>query len=293
MIRPSSFGYNEDTSKDNFFQSKVDNMNDNEIQLAAIYEFENMCSILRENGINIIVCENEKNKNLSDDVFPNNWISFHKDKYVIHSMYAESRRKEKNISFIETLNNNGFNYSLLNDYTKYEESDVFLEGTGSVVLDRKNKVAYCAISKRSDFNLFEKFCKDIGYSPITFTSHDSNGEIVYHTNVMMSIGDDFVLVCLDSITDIEERKRVKGSIEKTGKSIIEIDLNQMESFAGNLLQLGEKENKIVVISQLAFNSLSINQKKILSSESKIVNISIPVIQKCGGGSVRCMIAELI
>ena len=293
MIRPSSFGYNEDTSKDNFFQSKVDNLNDNEIQLAAIYEFENMCSILRENGINIIVCENEKNKNLSDDVFPNNWISFHKDKYVIHSMYAKSRRKEKNISFIETLNNNGFNYSLLNDYTKYEESDIFLEGTGSVVLDRKNKVAYCAISKRSDFNLFEKFCKDIGYSPITFTSCDSNGGIVYHTNVMMSIGDDFVLVCLDSITDKVERKRVKGSIEKTGKSIIEIDLNQMESFAGNLLQLGVKGNKIVVISQLAFDSLSSNQKKILSSESKIVNISIPVIQKCGGGSVRCMIAELI
>jgi len=293
MIRPSSFGYNEDTSKDNFFQSKVDNMNDNEIQLAAIHEFENMCSILRENGINIIVCENEKNKNLSDDVFPNNWISFHKDKYVIHSMYAESRRKEKNISFIETLNNNGFNYSLLNDYTKYEESDIFLEGTGSVVLDRKNKVAYCAISKRSDLGLFEKFCKDIGYSPITFTSHDSNGGIVYHTNVMMSIGDDFVLVCLESITDKVERKRVKDSTEKMGKNIIEIDLNQMECFAGNLLQLGEKANKIVVISQLAFNSLSINQKKILSSESKIVNISIPVIQKCGGGSVRCMIAELI
>ena len=293
MIRPSSFGYNEDTSKDNFFQSKVDNMNDNEIQLAAIHEFENMCSILRENGINIIVCENEKNKNLSDDVFPNNWISFHKDKYVIHSMYAESRRKEKNISFIETLNNNGFNYSLLNDYTKYEESDVFLQGTGSVVLDRKNKVAYCAISKRSDFNLFEKFCKDIGYSPITFTSCDSNGGIVYHTNVMMSIGDDFVLVCLDSITEKVERKRVKDSIEKTGKNIIEIDLNQMECFAGNLLQLGVKGNKIVVISQLAFDSLSSNQKKILSSESKIVNISIPVIQKCGGGSVRCMIAELI
>ena len=293
MIRPSSFGYNEDTSKDNFFQSKVDNMNDNEIQLAAIYEFENMCSILRENGINIIVCENEKNKNLSDDVFPNNWISFHKDKYVIHSMYAESRRKEKNISFIETLNNNGFNYSLLNDYTKYEERDVFLEGTGSVVLDRKNKVAYCAISKRSNLNLFEKFCKDIGYSPITFTSHDSNGGIVYHTNVMMSIGDDFILVCLDSITEKVERKRVKDSIEKTGKNIIEIDLNQMECFAGNLLQLGEKGNKIIVISQLAFDSLSSNQKKILSNESKIVNISIPIIQKCGGGSVRCMIAELI
>ena len=293
MIRPSSFGYNEDTSKDNFFQSKVDNLSDNEIQLAAIYEFENMCSILRENGINIIVCENEKNKNLSDDVFPNNWISFHKDKYVIHSMYAESRRKEKNKSFIEILKNNGFNYSLLNDYSIYEEDEVFLEGTGSVVLDRTNKVAYCSISKRSDFNLFEKFCQDIGYSPITFKSYDSNGGIVYHTNVMMSIGDDFILICLESIIDKEERIRVKESIKKTAKNIIEIDLNQMESFAGNLLQLGEKGNKIIVISQLAFNSLNRNQKEILSIDSKIVNIPIPLIQKCGGGSVRCMIAEII
>ena len=293
MIRPSSFGYNEDTSKDNFFQSKVDNMNDNEIQLAAIHEFENMCSILRNHGINIILCENEKNKKLSDDVFPNNWISFHKDKYVIHSMYAESRRKEKNKSFIEILKNNGFNYSLLNDYSIYEEDEVFLEGTGSVVLDRTNKVAYCSISKRSDFNLFEKFCQDIGYSPITFKSYDSKGGIVYHTNVMMSIGDDFILICLESIIDKEERIRVKESIKKTTKNIIEIDLNQMESFAGNLLQLGEKGNKIIVISQLAFNSLNRNQKEILSIDSKIVNIPIPLIQKCGGGSVRCMIAEII
>tara|TARA_B100000927_G_scaffold290760_1_gene290492 strand:- start:1018 stop:1899 length:882 start_codon:yes stop_codon:yes gene_type:complete len=293
MIKPSSFGYNEDTSKDNFFQSKVDNMSENEIQLAAIDEFENMCSMLRENGINIIVCENDKSKNLSDDVFPNNWISFHNDKYVIHSMYAESRRKEKNKSFIDKLNNNGFNYTLLNDYTNYEEDDVFLEGTGSVVLDRTNKVAYCSISKRSDLGLFEKFCSDIGYTPITFTSYDSKGGIVYHTNVMMSIGDDFILVCLQSIVDEDERKKVKESIEKSGRNIIEINLKQMECFAGNLLQLGEPGNKVIVISQLAFSSLTTNQKQILSSESKILNIPIPIIQKCGGGSVRCMIAELI
>ena len=208
-------------------------------------------------------------------------------------MYAESRRKEKNKSFIEILKNNGFNYSLLNDYSIYEEDEVFLEGTGSVVLDRTNKVAYCSISKRSDFNLFEKFCQDIGYSPITFKSYDSKGGIVYHTNVMMSIGDDFILICLESIIDKEERIRVKESIKKTTKNIIEIDLNQMESFAGNLLQLGEKGNKIIVISQLAFNSLNRNQKEILSIDSKIVNIPIPLIQKCGGGSVRCMIAEII
>ena len=293
MIKPSSFGYNEDTSKDNFFQSKVDNMSDNEIQLAAIDEFENMCSMLRENGINIIVCENDKSKNLSDDVFPNNWISFHKDKYVIHSMYAESRREEKNKSFIENLNSNGFNYTLLNDYTSFEEDDIFLEGTGSVVLDRTNKVAYCSISKRSDLGLFDKFCSDIGYTPITFTSYDSKGGIIYHTNVMMSIGDDFILVCLESIVDEDERKKVKKSIEITGRNIIEINLKQMECFAGNLLQLGEKGNKIIVISQLAFSSLTTNQKEILSSESKILNIPIPIIQKCGGGSVRCMIAELI
>ena len=293
MIRPSSFGYNEDTSKDNFFQSRVENMNNNEIKLVAIDEFENMCSILRDNGINIIVCENDRSKNLSDDVFPNNWISFHNDKYVIHSMYAESRRKEKNKSFIDKLNNNGFNYTLLNDYTNYEEDDVFLEGTGSVVLDRTNKVAYCSISKRSDLGLFEKFCFDIGYTPITFTSYDSKGGIVYHTNVMMSIGDDFILVCLESIVDEDERKKVKEFIESTGRNIIEINLKQMECFAGNLLQLGEKGNKIIVISQLAFSSLTTNQKEILSSESKILNIPIPIIQKCGGGSVRCMIAELI
>ena len=293
MIRPSSFGYNEDTSKDNFFQSRVENMNNNEIKLVAIDEFENMCSILRDNGINIIVCENDRSKNLSDDVFPNNWISFHNDKYVIHSMYAESRRKEKNKSFIDKLNNNGFNYTLLNDYTNYEEDNVFLEGTGSVVLDRTNKVAYCSISKRSDPALFQKFCNDIGYSPVTFTSYDSKGGIVYHTNVMMSIGDDFILVCFQSIVDEDERKKVKESIESTGRNIIEIDLKQMESFAGNLLQLGEPGNKVVVISNLAFSSLTTNQKQILSTESKILNIPIPVIQKCGGGSVRCMIAELI
>ena len=293
MIRPSSFGYNETASKDNFFQSRVENMNNNEIKLVAIDEFENMCSILRDNGINIIVCENDRSKNLSDDVFPNNWISFHNDKYVIHSMYAESRRKEKNKSFIDKLNNNGFNYTLLNDYTNYEEDNVFLEGTGSVVLDRTNKVAYCSISKRSDLGLFEKFCSDIGYSPITFTSYDSKGGIVYHTNVMMSIGDDFILVCFQSIIDEDERKKVKESIESTGRNIIEIDLKQMESFAGNLLQLGEPGNKVIVISQLAFSSLTTNQKQILSSESKILNIPIPIIQKCGGGSVRCMIAELI
>ena len=293
MIRPSSFGYNEDTSKDNFFQSRVENMNNNEIKLVAIDEFENMCSILRDNGINIIVCENDRSKNLSDDVFPNNWISFHNDKYVIHSMYAESRRKEKNKSFIDKLNNNGFNYTLLNDYTNYEEDDVFLEGTGSVVLDRTNKVAYCSISKRSDQGLFEKFCSDIGYSPITFTSYDSKGGIVYHTNVMMSIGDDFILVCLESILDEDERKKVKESIESTGRNIIEINFKQMESFAGNLLQLGEPGNKVIVISNLAFGSLTSSQKQILSSESKILNIPIPTIQKCGGGSVRCMIAELI
>ena len=293
MIRPSSFGYNEDTSKDNFFQSRVENMNNNEIKLVAIDEFENMCSILRDNGINIIVCENDRSNNLSDDVFPNNWISFHNDKYVIHSMYAESRRKEKNKSFIDKLNNNGFNYTLLNDYTNYEEDNVFLEGTGSVVLDRTNKVAYCSISKRSDIGLFEKFCSDIGYSPITFTSYDSKGGIVYHTNVMMSIGDDFILVCFQSIVDEDERKKVKESIEITGRNIVEINFKQMESFAGNLLQLGEPGNKVIVISNLAFGSLTSSQKQILSTESKILNIPIPIIQKCGGGSVRCMIAELI
>ena len=293
MIKPSSFGFNNDTSGDNYFQKQINNLSQSEIRLKAVEEFENMCSILKKNGINIIVFENDENKKLTDDVFPNNWISFHGNKYVIHSMYAKSRRGEKNKSFINTLSTHNFNYTLLNDYTNYEIEDIFLEGTGSVVLDRVNKHAYCSISKRSNYELFKLFCDDIGYKPISFKSYDSRGDLIYHTNVMMSIGDDFALVCFESINDKNEMILVKESLEKSGRKIVEITLSQVDSFAGNLIQLGDKKNKIIVISELAYSSLNNHQKNILSAESKIVNIPIPTIQKCGGGSVRCMIAELI
>ena len=293
MIKPSSFGFNNDTSGDNYFQKQINNLSQSEIRLKAVEEFENMCSILKKNGINIIVFENDENKKLTDDVFPNNWISFHGNKYVIHSMYAKSRRREKNKSFIKALSTHNFNYTLLNDYTNYELEDIFLEGTGSVVLDRVNKHAYCSISKRSNYELFKLFCDDIGYKPISFKSYDSRGDLIYHTNVMMSIGDDFALVCFESINDKNEKILVKESLEKSGRKIVEITLSQVDSFAGNLIQLGDKKNKIIVISELAYSSLNNHQKNILSAESKIVNIPIPTIQKCGGGSVRCMIAELI
>ena len=293
MIKPSSFGFNNDTSGDNYFQKQINHLSQSEIRLKAVEEFENMCSILKKNGINIIVFENDENKKLTDDVFPNNWISFHGDKYIIHSMYAKSRRGEKNKSFIKTLSSHNFNYTLLNDYTNYEIEDVFLEGTGSVVLDRVNKHAYCSISKRSNVDLFKLFCDDIGYKPISFKSYDSRGDLIYHTNVMMSIGDDFALVCFESINDKNEKILVKESLEKSGRKIVEITLSQVDCFAGNLIQLGDKKNKIIVISELAYSSLNNDQKNILSAESKIVNIPIPTIQKCGGGSVRCMIAELI
>ena len=293
MIKPSSFGFNNDTSGDNYFQKQINHLSQSEIRLKAVEEFENMCSILKKNGINIIVFENDENKKLTDDVFPNNWISFHGNKYVIHSMYAKSRRGEKNKSFINTLSTHNFNYTLLNDYTNYELEDIFLEGTGSVVLDRVNKHAYCSISKRSNDELFKLFCDDIGYKPISFKSYDSRGDLIYHTNVMMSIGDDFALVCFESINDKNEKILVKESLEKSGRKIVEITLSQVDSFAGNLIQLGDKKNKIIVISELAYSSLNNHQKNILSAESKIVNIPIPTIQKCGGGSVRCMIAELI
>ena len=293
MIKPSSFGFNDDTSGDNYFQKQINHLSQSEIRLKAVKEFENMCSILKKNGINIIVFENDENKKLTDDVFPNNWISFHGNKYIIHSMYAKSRRGEKNKSFIKTLSNHNFNYTLLNDYTNYEIEDVFLEGTGSVVLDRVNKHAYCSISNRSNVDLFKLFCDDIGYKPISFKSYDSRGDLIYHTNVMMSIGDDFALVCFESIKDKNEKILVKESLEKSGRKIVEITLSQVDCFAGNLIQLGDKKNKIIVISELAYSSLNNDQKNILSAESKIVNIPIPTIQKCGGGSVRCMIAELI
>ena len=293
MIKPSSFGYNNDTSADNYFQKQINHLSKSEIRLKAVQEFENMCSVLKRNGINIIVFQNDKNKKLTDDVFPNNWISFHGNKYIIHSMYAKSRRGEKNKSFIKTLSTHSFNYTLLNDYTNYELEDIFLEGTGSVVLDRVNKYAYCSISKRSNIDLFKLFCDDIGYKPISFKSYDSREDLIYHTNVMMSIGDDFSLVCFESIKDKNEKILVKESLEKSGRKIVEITLTQVDSFVGNLIQLGDKKNKIIVLSEFAYSSLNNHQKNILSAESKIVTIPIPTIQKCGGGSVRCMIAELI
>ena len=183
--------------------------------------------------------------------------------------------------------------SLLKDYSEFENKGIFLEGTGSIILDRLNKLAYCSISKRSNEKLFNIFCEDAGYKPIIFSSFDSNGGVIYHTNVMMSIGDDFALICYGAIKDLEERKLVKRYLENSGKNIVEISLNQMESFAGNIIQLGDKKNKIIVISKSAYLSLNKEQKNILSRESKIITIPIPVIQKCGGGSVRCMIAELI
>ena len=292
MIRPLSFGFNNDTSNDNYFQKNVDHLTKSEIKSNALKEFENMCSILRKNSINVVVLEND-NKNLTDDVFPNNWISFHGDKYIIHSMFAKSRRAEKNTSFINMLALKNFDYELLNDYSKYEGNNMHLEGTGSVVLDRINKVAYCSISKRSNLKLFNIFCNDIGYDPIPFKSYDSRGDLIYHTNVMMCVGDDFALICYESIKDAKERKQVKTLLEKSGKTIITISLKQVDSFAGNIIQLGDNEHKIIVISKVAYNSLNEDQKNKLSKESKIISIPIPTIQTCGGGSVRCMIAELI
>jgi len=292
MIRPLSFGFNNDTSNDNYFQKNVDHLTKSKIKSNALKEFENMCSILRKNSINVVVLEND-NKNLTDDVFPNNWISFHGDKYIIHSMFAKSRRAEKNTSFINMLAQKNFDYELLNDYSKYEGNNMHLEGTGSVVLDRINKVAYCSISKRSNLKLFNIFCNDIGYEPIPFKSYDSRGDLIYHTNVMMCVGDDFALICYESIKDAKERKQVKTFLEKSGKTIITISLKQVDSFAGNIIQLGDNEHKIIVISKDAYNSLNEDQKNKLSKESKIISIPIPTIQTCGGGSVRCMIAELI
>lgn len=293
MVKPSSFYYNFETASDNFFQKIEVNTSEHQIQSSALDEFNNMCTILRANGINVIVMENEKEKKLYDDIFPNNWISFHGDEYIIFSMYAKSRRLEKNKKFIKKLKDMGLKYSLREDYSKFENKNIFLEGTGSVVLDRINKVAYCSKSQRSSQQLFNIFCQNIGYKPIIFSSYDSNDGVIYHTNVMMSMGDDFVLICFESIKDINERELVKKSLEKSGKNIVEISLPQVESFLGNIIQLGDKQNKIIVISKSAYLSLTENQKDILSTKSKIIVIPIPTIQRCGGGSVRCMIAELI
>ena len=295
MIRPINFGYNEETAQDNHYQIKeLTHKNVNE---RAQKEFDNMVKNLRQNGVSVHVFQDDENEYTPDSIFPNNWVSFHENGDVgLYPMCAENRRMERRPEVLDFLENEGFTISNIVDYSSAESENKFLEGTGSMILDRENRLAYCSISNRSNEDLFIEFCEDFEFTPIIFNSFQTVGNKrlpIYHTNVMMCVATDYVIVCLDSIDDKKQRKNVSSFIKDSGKKLIEISENQVESFAGNMLELvNDKGESILVMSKSAEDSLNENQKNIITKYSRIISSDINTIETCGGGSTRCMMAEI-
>ncbi|WP_411031170.1 citrulline utilization hydrolase CtlX [Spongiimicrobium sp. 3-5] len=296
MIRPVSFRMNEQTAVNNYFQEDLDIKN-NAINAKAQEEFDAFAAVLRDKGVNVVVIDDTKKPDTPDSIFPNNWISFHADGTVgLFPMFAENRRGERRPEILDTLEEKGFLIENIMDYTSAEAEGFFLEATGSIAMDRVNKIAYCALSARADEELFVEFCEDFDYAPVIFTANQTvNGERlpIYHTNVMMCLAEQFSVICLDTIDDKKERKTVVDHLKKSGKEIITISEAQMHQFAGNMLQvLGNDDQRLLVMSSAAYNSLTSEQIETIQKSSQIVHSSLDTIETCGGGSARCMMAEV-
>ena len=296
MIRPVQFRMNEQTAVNNYFQEDLD-LKNKEINTRAQDEFDAFVFKLRSRGVNVIVVEDRLETDTPDSIFPNNWISFHKDgTVVLYPMFAENRRKERREDILDILEEKGFLITQVVDYTSAEEEQVFLEGTGSLLLDRINKKVYCALSPRADEDLVIEFCEDFDCFPVIFTAKQTvNGERlpIYHTNVMMCLGETFSVICLESIDNKKERKNVLQHLKETNKEVISITEKQMHQFAGNMLQVkGENNQPLLVMSEAAYKSLTPNQIKSLEKHCPIVYSSLETIETCGGGSARCMMAEV-
>lgn len=296
MIRPVAFRMNEQTAVNNYYQEELQ-IENKDINQKAQKEFDDFVEILRSNGVQVIVVSDDTSRDTPDAVFPNNWVSFHEDgTMTIYPMFAENRRLERREDVVLVLEEHGFLIEDIMDYTSAEEHDIFLEGTGSIILDRENKKAYCALSPRADEELFIEFCEDFEYTPVIFTANQSvDGERlpIYHTNVMMAIADKYAIICLDSIDDKKERKNVAKHLKESGKQVIAISEKQVEQFAGNMLQVkGKNDQQFLVMSSSAYHSLDANQKGLILKFNKIIHSDLSTIETCGGGSARCMMAEV-
>ncbi|MFH4965088.1 arginine deiminase-related protein [Gaetbulibacter sp. M235] len=298
MIRPVNFRMNEQTAVNNYYQKVLDNLLPETVNAKAQKEFDTFVEKLQQVGVHVIVVNDTKDTDTPDSIFPNNWISFHQNGTVgLYPMFAENRRLERRDDVLDILEAKGFVINDIVDYTSAEEQSVFLEGTGSLLLDRVNKKAYCAISPRADEDLFIEFCEDFDYMPVWFTANQTvNGKRmpIYHTNVMMCLGETFAVICLSSIDDKKERKLVVQHLKETGKEIIDISEDQVNCFAGNMLQVkGANDELYLVMSQSAYASLTNTQLETLKKHNKaIVSSSLDIIEACGGGSARCMMAEV-
>lgn len=289
MIRPVNFGFNTETAVNNAFQKNIAG----NIQQKALQEFDAFVDVLRNNKVDVTVIEDTTDPSTPDSIFPNNWISFHEDgKLILYPMFAPNRRLERKAHVLDAIKSR-FAVSEVVDLGKYEAENIFLEGTGSMVLDRENRIAYACLSPRTDEKLLNDFCRILGYSPLTFTSTDGGGIAIYHTNVMMCIAKTFAVICLASIRDGEERKKIISSLHDTNKEIVDITLDQLNHFAGNMLQVRDVNGDLLlVMSTQAYNSLTTAQVEILQKHNRIIHSSLDTIETAGGGSARCMMAEV-
>jgi len=297
MVRPVSFRTNEQTAVNNYYQKVLDSLTPETIQFKALQEFNDYVSKLKEIGVQVIVIDDTNEFDTPDSIFPNNWISFHKNGDVaLYPMFAENRRLERRDDIFEVLEDLDFVIENIIDYTAAEQEELFLEGTGSLLLDRQNKKAYCTLSPRAEEDLFIEFCEDFEYTPVPFVSYQTvnNKRLpIYHTNVIMCLGEKFAIICLDSIDDKKERKNVLKHLKEDGKEVINISEDQVNNFTGNMLQvIGKNDERYIIMSKSAHESLTKQQINQLKKHGNILSSSLDTIEACGGGSARCMMAEI-
>jgi hypothetical protein len=292
MIRPAAFGFNEETAVNNFFQSDLP-ISREQLTIKAIEEFDNMVQTLRNHNIHVIVIDDTKDPAKPDAIFPNNWFSTSPEGIVsVFPMYAPNRRPEKRDDILKILAEQ-FVVKDVQDWSEFEVEERFLEGTGSMVIDHDNKMIYAAISERTSLPVLEKFASADSYQAIVFIATDKSGRPVYHTNIVMSLGENFAILCEEAIDEEWELIAVRQLLESTGHNIIAITLEQMHRFAGNVLEVkNTKGEKFLILSQTAFDSLRKEQKQMLEAYAKLLPIAVPTIEEVEGGSVRCMMAEV-
>lgn len=290
MIRPVNFNFNEQTAKSNKFQNKGAEEN---INFSAQLAFDQFVEQLELRGINVMVIEDTPEPFTPDSIFPNNWISMHHSgKVVLYPMEALNRRAERRRDILDKIKQK-YDLNVVLDFTHYEEENKFLEGTGSLVLDRIHRVAFACISSRTNPEVLAAWKKQMNYDLVAFNAFDQNQHPIYHTNVVMCMGDTFCVICLESIYDLDERLMIKQKLESLGKEVIEITVTQMNEFAGNMLLLKNRsDKKFLVMSDRAYRSISKNQVELLEDYAEIIHPDLGVIETYGGGSARCMIAEI-
>ena len=289
MIQPVNFGFNSETAVNNAFQKNIGG----DLHQMALQEFSDFVELMQKNKIDVIVVEDSLHPYTPDSIFPNNWISFHADGRVfLYPMFAVNRRLERKSAVLDLVKNE-FLVTEIIDLTQSESDGLFLEGTGSMVLDREHKIAYACLSPRTNEKLLNDFCKLADFTPVTFRATDHTGVDIYHTNVMMCVAKTFTVVCLESVTDKTEKENLINTLIKTDKVIVDISLQQLNHFAGNMLQvINEAGELLLVMSTQAYQSLTVTKIEILQKHNRIIHSSLNTIETVGGGSARCMIAEV-